>query len=155
MQQNAMKRVPHPQYSRDLALSDFYLFNYIKQLLLGCEFTDRDSLLQGVRDILRVLKKPLWKASFATGWRYCTNLVQWVESMWSQESFYTSRISRNSLDPEMLMGGWETLSFRLNDTNCEGDRLLYIQILISKVKHYKSQSICNDVTVIDPENVQE
>jgi hypothetical protein len=29
--------------------------------------------------------------------------------MWSKESFYTSRISRNSLDPEMLMGGWDTL----------------------------------------------
>jgi hypothetical protein len=35
--------------------------------------------------------------------------VQWVESMWSKKSFYTSRISRNSLDPEMLMGGWDTL----------------------------------------------
>jgi hypothetical protein len=36
--------------------------------------------------------------------------MQWMESMWSKESFYTSRISRNSLDPEMLMGGWDTLS---------------------------------------------
>jgi hypothetical protein len=35
--------------------------------------------------------------------------VQWVESMWSKESFSTSRISRNSLDSEMLMGGWNTL----------------------------------------------
>jgi hypothetical protein len=29
--------------------------------------------------------------------------------MWSKESFYTNRISRNSLDPKMLMGGWDTL----------------------------------------------
>jgi hypothetical protein len=110
MQQNAMTRVLHPNppypYSSDLIPSDFYLFDYIKQLLLGCEFTDRDSLLQGVRDIVGVLKKPSWKASFATGWRDCTNLVQWVESMWSKESFHTRRISQNSLDPEMLMGGW-------------------------------------------------
>jgi histone-lysine N-methyltransferase SETMAR len=42
MQQNAMRRVPHPPYSLDLAPSDFYLFDYIKQLLLRCEFTDRD-----------------------------------------------------------------------------------------------------------------
>jgi histone-lysine N-methyltransferase SETMAR len=42
MQQNMMMRVPHPTYSPDLASSDFYLFDYIKQLLLGCEFTDRD-----------------------------------------------------------------------------------------------------------------
>jgi hypothetical protein len=47
-----MRRVPDPPYSPDLASSDFYLFGYIKQLLLGCQFTDRDSLLQGVRDIL-------------------------------------------------------------------------------------------------------
>jgi hypothetical protein len=29
--------------------------------------------------------------------------------MWSKESFYTNRISRNSLDSEMRMGGWNTL----------------------------------------------
>jgi hypothetical protein len=52
MQQNAMRRAPHPTYSPDLAPSDFYLFGYIKQLLSGCEFAGRDSLLQGVRDIL-------------------------------------------------------------------------------------------------------
>jgi hypothetical protein len=44
MQQNAMRKVPnpnpHPPYSPDLALSDFYLCDYIKQLLLGCKFTD-------------------------------------------------------------------------------------------------------------------
>jgi histone-lysine N-methyltransferase SETMAR len=109
MQQNAMRRAPHPPYSPDLALSDFYLFNDIKQLLLECEFTDRDSLLQVVRDILGGIEKAPWKASFSTGWRDCTNLVQWVESMWSKERFYTSRISRNSLDHEMLIGGRDTL----------------------------------------------
>jgi hypothetical protein len=57
MQQNAMRRVPHPTYSSDLAPSDFYLFDYIKQLLFGCEFTDRDSFLQGVRDILGGIEK--------------------------------------------------------------------------------------------------
>jgi hypothetical protein len=57
MQQNAMRRDPHPPYSPDLAPSDFYLFDYIKQLLLGCEFTDRDSLLQGVREIVGGIEK--------------------------------------------------------------------------------------------------
>jgi histone-lysine N-methyltransferase SETMAR len=109
MQQNAMRKALHPPYSPNLAPSDFYLFDYIKQLLLGCEFMDRDSLLQVVRDILGGIEKATLEASFATGWRDCTNLLQWVESMWSKENFYTSRISRNSLDSEMLMGGWDTL----------------------------------------------
>jgi hypothetical protein len=64
MQQNAMKRVPHPAYSHDMATSDFYLFGYIKQLLLGCEFTDRDSLLQGVRDILVGIEKATLEGVF-------------------------------------------------------------------------------------------
>jgi hypothetical protein len=34
--------------------------------------------------------------------------------MWSKESFYTSRLSRNSLDPEPLMGGWDTLYIIIN-----------------------------------------
>jgi histone-lysine N-methyltransferase SETMAR len=57
MQQNAMRRVPYPSYSPDLASSDFYLFDYIRKFLLGCEFADRDSLLQAVRDILGGIEK--------------------------------------------------------------------------------------------------
>jgi hypothetical protein len=32
-----------------------------------------------------------------------------MKKMWSKETFYPNKISRNSLDPEMLMGGWDTL----------------------------------------------
>jgi hypothetical protein len=64
MQQNAMRRAPHPPYSPDLAPSDFYLFGYIKQLLLRCEFTDRDSLLQGFRDILGGIEKATLEGVF-------------------------------------------------------------------------------------------
>jgi hypothetical protein len=64
MQQNAMRRAPHPPYSPDLAPSDFYLFDYIKHLLLGCEFTDRDSLLQGVSDILGGIEKATLEGVF-------------------------------------------------------------------------------------------
>jgi hypothetical protein len=34
-----------------------------------------------------------------------------MESMWSKETFCLNRISRNSPDPEMLMGGWDTLYY--------------------------------------------
>jgi hypothetical protein len=40
------------------------LFDYIEQLLLGCEFTDRDSLLQGVRDILAGIEKATLEGVF-------------------------------------------------------------------------------------------
>jgi hypothetical protein len=64
MQQNAMRRVPYPPYSHDLAPSDFYLFDCIKQLLFECQFTERDSLLQGVRDILGGIEKATLEGVF-------------------------------------------------------------------------------------------
>jgi hypothetical protein len=81
MQRNAMRRASHPTYSPDLISSDLYLFGYIKQLLLECEFTDRDSLLQGVRDILGGIEKATLEGVFcnwmerlhqssAMGWEY-------------------------------------------------------------------------------------
>jgi histone-lysine N-methyltransferase SETMAR len=57
MQHNLMRRAPHPPYSPDLVPSNFYLFGYIKQLLSGCEFGDRDSRLQGIREILWGIEK--------------------------------------------------------------------------------------------------
>jgi hypothetical protein len=57
MQQNLMRRAPHPRHSPDLLLSNFCLFGSIKQLLSGCEFADRDSRLQGVRNILGGIEK--------------------------------------------------------------------------------------------------
>jgi histone-lysine N-methyltransferase SETMAR len=50
--QNGMERAPHPPYSPDLAPSDFYLFGYIKHLLRGHEFANRDELFQAVSDIV-------------------------------------------------------------------------------------------------------
>jgi hypothetical protein len=52
MEQNSMQRAPHPVYSSDLALSDFYVFRYVEQLLSGCQFAEQESLLQAVSDIL-------------------------------------------------------------------------------------------------------
>jgi hypothetical protein len=38
LEQNSVKRAPHPPYSPDLAPSDFYLFGYVKQCLSSCAF---------------------------------------------------------------------------------------------------------------------
>jgi histone-lysine N-methyltransferase SETMAR len=71
MQQHAMKRAPHPPYSPDLVPSNFYFFGYIKQLLSGCEFGDRDSLLQGVKVILGGIEKVILEGVF----------LHWVERL--------------------------------------------------------------------------
>jgi hypothetical protein len=57
MGQNLMQRAPHPAYSPDLALSNFYVFGYVRQLLSGCQFADQDSLLQAVSDSLVAIEK--------------------------------------------------------------------------------------------------
>jgi hypothetical protein len=49
---NGMKRALHPPYLPGLAPSDFLLFDYIKQLLAGHEFPDREALLEAVIHIL-------------------------------------------------------------------------------------------------------
>jgi transposase len=64
LKQNGMKRAPHPPYSPDLAPLDFcllslisYLFGYVKQLLAGHEFPDREALLEAVGHILENVEK--------------------------------------------------------------------------------------------------
>jgi hypothetical protein len=57
MEQNAMKRAPHLQYSPDLAPSHFYLFAYVKHCLSGSAFADAHSLLQAVSDTLAGIEK--------------------------------------------------------------------------------------------------
>jgi hypothetical protein len=57
LEQNAMKRAPHPAYSPDIAPSDFSLFGYATHLLAGQEFSDGEALLGASSAILGVLKK--------------------------------------------------------------------------------------------------
>jgi hypothetical protein len=57
MEQNSMQKGPHPAYSPDLPPSDFYLFDYVKQLLSGCQFACQGPLLQAISDILVGIEK--------------------------------------------------------------------------------------------------
>jgi hypothetical protein len=43
---------PHPLYSPDLALSDFWLFGHIKSLHAGRVFSDADGLLEALIEFL-------------------------------------------------------------------------------------------------------
>jgi hypothetical protein len=63
-----MKSAPHPPYSPDLALSDFYLFGYVKRCLSRLSFEDADELLAAVEGVLEDIEKRRCKRSFSTGW---------------------------------------------------------------------------------------
>ena len=48
-----LKHFPHPPYLHDLAPSDFFLFEYVKDQLKGCKFIYRASLEMKITQILR------------------------------------------------------------------------------------------------------
>jgi hypothetical protein len=43
--------VPHPPYSPDIAPSDFFLFDYLKEGLAGTSFPDQETLISEVHQI--------------------------------------------------------------------------------------------------------
>jgi histone-lysine N-methyltransferase SETMAR len=71
LEQNGMKRGPHPPYSPDLAPSDFYLFGYVKGCLAGNAFADADELLDAVQRILEGIEKATLQAVF----------LEWMERL--------------------------------------------------------------------------
>jgi hypothetical protein len=52
-----MKGAPHPPYSSDLSPPGFSLSGYVKRLLRGHGFVDREALLHAIGDIFRGLEK--------------------------------------------------------------------------------------------------
>jgi hypothetical protein len=57
MEENGMIRAPHPPYSPDLALSDFYLFDCVKQCLRGQSFETADELFSSIEAVLRGIER--------------------------------------------------------------------------------------------------
>jgi hypothetical protein len=45
----------HPAYSSDIALSDYYVFSYLKKFMRGKNFSSDDEAIQTVEDYLRDL----------------------------------------------------------------------------------------------------
>jgi hypothetical protein len=50
-------RVPHPEYSRDLAIADFDMFGHLKQELSGRTLEGEQNVLETVTEILNGLPK--------------------------------------------------------------------------------------------------
>jgi hypothetical protein len=85
LKQNGMKETPHPPYLPDLAPSDSisYLFGYIKQVLAGHEFPDREALVEVVGHIPDGIEKVTFDQVFLT-WmegleRHITTSAEYLE----------------------------------------------------------------------------
>jgi hypothetical protein len=59
-----LRRADHPQYSRDLALSDFFLFEFIKVQLKGTHFPCGQVLIYEVRRIVSELRPDILQSAF-------------------------------------------------------------------------------------------
>jgi hypothetical protein len=55
MEEHGLRTALHPPYSPDLALSDFFLFGYVKKALHGSEFQTVEELLAVVVGILNAI----------------------------------------------------------------------------------------------------
>jgi histone-lysine N-methyltransferase SETMAR len=51
-EQNGLRLASHPPYSSDLALSDFFLFGYVKERLKGMVFPSYEELLDAIGEVV-------------------------------------------------------------------------------------------------------
>jgi hypothetical protein len=68
------KRVPHPFYSRDMAIADFYFFGVLRQKLQGIEINDDEELKSETLTIFQGIPSDELKKSFDHWVERC----QWV-----------------------------------------------------------------------------
>jgi histone-lysine N-methyltransferase SETMAR len=57
IEENGLKRIPHPPYSPDIAPTDFYLFGYVKEKLAGMIACSIEELIENILDILSNISK--------------------------------------------------------------------------------------------------
>jgi hypothetical protein len=91
LEQNAIKRALHPAYSSDLAPLDFDLFGYVKQLLGGQEFPDKEALVGVISAILGLLTKWTSTEYFSSGWREFVDVSTPLESTSTKLSLHVDR----------------------------------------------------------------
>jgi hypothetical protein len=59
-----MRQAPHPPYSADLAPSDFFLFGYVKEKLIGYRAETPFELLVRIRVIMAKISRETLNAVF-------------------------------------------------------------------------------------------
>jgi len=75
--ENKIKVVPHPPYSPDLAIADFWLFNGLKRNLRGKHFASEEELDSAVLDYFQSISKEAWEEAFDI-WR--RRMIRCVEA---------------------------------------------------------------------------
>jgi transposase len=63
--ENRLEMAPHPPYSPDLTLSDFFSFEHLKHVLEGPEFPSEETLLAAIQRVLSDLISDILRAVFA------------------------------------------------------------------------------------------
>jgi [histone H3]-lysine36 N-dimethyltransferase SETMAR len=69
----------HPQYSPDLAPSDFHLFRPLKEFLVGKRFADQEELQDTVVDYFEQLDKQQYREGMfklVSRWDKCLNVYR-------------------------------------------------------------------------------
>jgi hypothetical protein len=64
LEEHNIPRMPHPPYSSNLALSDFYLFPTVKEKLEPIQLADEDQFFECLQEVLRGLDQQEWNTVF-------------------------------------------------------------------------------------------
>jgi hypothetical protein len=63
-EENGLRLAPHPPYSPDLAPSDFFLFDYVKERPKGMVFPSSEELLDAIREVMTGIESETLTALF-------------------------------------------------------------------------------------------
>jgi hypothetical protein len=75
------KRVPHPLYSLDLAIADFYLFDVLKQKPQGIDVGDGEELKSDILTIFHIIPSDELKSHSITESKDASGLTQMQETI--------------------------------------------------------------------------
>ena len=70
------KRAPHPEYSPDIAPSDFFLFGYVKEKLKNHAFDTLEDLKESIIEILSQISRDMRKSVFEEWIKRCTKVIE-------------------------------------------------------------------------------
>ena len=59
-----LRKAPQPEYSPDVAPSDFFLFGYVKHMLEGKHYASEDELYDDIVEILMNIPSDVLKSSY-------------------------------------------------------------------------------------------
>ena len=77
-----MTSMPHPPYSPDLTLRDFFLFPWMRNVLKGKHFADVEDVKQEMAETLKGIKLESSKPVLSSGKKISIGVLHQMESTW-------------------------------------------------------------------------